>query len=150
MGYKHTYDAIYTHFQGITNNIYGVFLLLRFFIHPPPVHPYLCPSIFVFTRPNDGWTGVTGLYIKLCLHPKFGCLSHHARWLDCCCKKMSWWHRKFTLLLCFSLDGTTIILLCLIRKTISLTTLPNKLPCFQTFFMYVHTLHIYVWNVYPH
>ena len=27
-----------------------------------PVHPYFCPSIFVFTRPNDGWTG---LYIKL-------------------------------------------------------------------------------------
>ena len=27
-----------------------------------PVYPYFCPSIFVFTRPNDGWTG---LYIKL-------------------------------------------------------------------------------------
>ena len=23
MGYKHTYDTIYTHFQGIYNNIYG-------------------------------------------------------------------------------------------------------------------------------
>ena len=67
MGYKHTYDTIYTHFQGITNNIYGfedLFLLLHFL----PVHPYFCPtqcpSIFVFTRPNDGWTG---LYIKLCM-----------------------------------------------------------------------------------
>ena len=57
MGYKHTYDTIYTHFQGITNNIYYGFHFL-------PVHPYFCPSIFVFTRPNDGWTG---LYIKLCI-----------------------------------------------------------------------------------
>ena len=30
--------------------------------HITPVHPYFCPSIFVFTHPNDGWTG---LYIKL-------------------------------------------------------------------------------------
>ena len=22
-----------------------------------PVHPYLYPSIFVFTHPNDGWMG---------------------------------------------------------------------------------------------
>ena len=29
-----------------------------------PVNPYFCPSIFVFTRPNDGWTS---LYIKLWL-----------------------------------------------------------------------------------
>ena len=63
-----THDIIYTHFQGITNNIYGFgrllfcFLAPSFFIHPPPVHPYFCPSIFVFTHPNDGWTG---LYIKL-------------------------------------------------------------------------------------
>ena len=28
-----------------------------------PIHPYFYPAIFVFTRPNDGWTG---LYIKLC------------------------------------------------------------------------------------
>ena len=34
------------------------FLLLHFL----PVHPYFYPSIFVFTRPNDGWMG---LYIKL-------------------------------------------------------------------------------------
>ena len=64
MGYKHTYDTIYTHFQGITNNIYGfgrpfISLLLHFL----PVHPYFYPSIFVFTRPNGGWTS---LYIKLC------------------------------------------------------------------------------------
>ena len=37
-----------SHFQGITNNIYGFgrpFLLLHFFTHPP----YFYPSIFVFT-----------------------------------------------------------------------------------------------------
>ena len=33
-----------------------------FFTRPPPIHPYFCPSILVFTRPNDGWTA---LYIKL-------------------------------------------------------------------------------------
>ena len=44
--YKHTCDTIYTHFQGITNNIYGFgrsFFLLRFFTCPPiflPVYPY--------------------------------------------------------------------------------------------------------------
>ena len=59
-------DTISTHFQVITNNIYGFgrpFILAPFFlpIHDPstiflPVHIH-------FTRPNDGWTG---LYIKLC------------------------------------------------------------------------------------
>ena len=39
-----------------------LFLLLHFFIFPPPVHPYFYPSIFIFTHSNDGWTG---LYIKL-------------------------------------------------------------------------------------
>ena len=38
------------------------FLLLHFFTRPPPVHPYFYPSIFVFTHPNDGWSG---LYTKL-------------------------------------------------------------------------------------
>ena len=59
-----TRDTIFTHFQGITNNIYGFgrpFFAPSFFTHPP----YFYPSIFVFTRPNDGWTG---LYIKLCQH----------------------------------------------------------------------------------
>ena len=46
-----------------------------------PVHPYFYPSIFVFTRPNDGWTG---LYIKLCLvlcmHP---CI-HSVIGMFCC------------------------------------------------------------------
>ena len=28
MGYKHTFDTIYTHFQCITNNIYGFGRLL--------------------------------------------------------------------------------------------------------------------------
>ena len=63
MGYKHT--SIYTHFQGIYNKIYGfgrLFLLLNFFTRPPPVHPYIYPSIFVFTHQNDRWTG---LYINL-------------------------------------------------------------------------------------
>ena len=62
-----THDTIYTHFQGITNNIYGFgrfFLLLHFL----PVHPYFRPSIFIFTRPNDGWTG---LCIKLCRELRF-------------------------------------------------------------------------------
>ena len=48
-----TCDTIYAHFQGITNNIYGLgrpFLLLHFL----SVHPYLYP--FVFTHPNDGWS----------------------------------------------------------------------------------------------
>ena len=60
MDYKHICDTIYTHIQGITNNIYVYlsFLLLHFL----PVHPYFYPSIFVFTRPNDGWMG---LCIKL-------------------------------------------------------------------------------------
>ena len=62
MDYKHTCDTIFTRFQGITNNIYGFgrpFFAPSFLL----VHPYFYPSIFVFTRPNDGWTG---LYIKLC------------------------------------------------------------------------------------
>ena len=63
--YKHTCDTIFTHFQGITNNIYGFgrpFFAPSFF-YPSTTHPpYIYPSIFVFTRPNDGWTG---LYIKL-------------------------------------------------------------------------------------
>ena len=57
----HTYDTIYTHFQGITNNIYGFGILFCSFIFLP-IHPYFNLSIFVFTDPNDGWTG---LYIKL-------------------------------------------------------------------------------------
>ena len=64
-GLQHTYDTIFTDFQGITNNIYGFgrpFLLLHFFTRPP----YFYPSMFVFTRPNDGWTG---LYIKLWQQP---------------------------------------------------------------------------------
>ena len=50
MDYRHTCDIIYTHFQGITNNIYGFgrpFLLFHFFIHPPTfllVHIRLYPS----------------------------------------------------------------------------------------------------------
>ena len=48
-----------------------LFLLLLHFL---PVHPYFYLSIFVFTRPNDGWKG---LYIKLCFWVV-------ARWCHCC------------------------------------------------------------------
>ena len=61
-----TRDTIFTHFQGIPNNIYGFgrpFFAPSIFTRPAPVHPYFYPSIFVFNCPNDGWTG---LYIKLC------------------------------------------------------------------------------------
>ena len=44
MGYKHTYDTIYTHFQGITDNIYGFGRL--FFA---PSFSYL--STYISTRP---------------------------------------------------------------------------------------------------
>ena len=60
--------------EGLTIDIYGFgrfYLLLLF--RPPPVHPYFYPSIFVFTRPNDEWTG---LYIKLCFGPNTACLIH--------------------------------------------------------------------------
>ena len=57
MGYKHTFDTIYTHFQGITYNIYG-FGRPSFFYPSTTCPPYFYPSIFVFTRPNDGWTGL--------------------------------------------------------------------------------------------
>ena len=60
-----TYDTIYTHFQGTTNNIYGferlffIFLLLHLFFYASTTRPpYFYPSIFVFTLPNDGWTGL--------------------------------------------------------------------------------------------
>ena len=55
------YDTIYTHFQGIINNIYGFgrpFFAPSFFTRPPIfLHVHIR-----FTRPNDGWTG---LYTKL-------------------------------------------------------------------------------------
>ena len=48
MGYKHTFDTIYTQFQGITDNIYGFgrpfFLLLHIFARPQPV-------LHICTRP---------------------------------------------------------------------------------------------------
>ena len=65
--YKHTCDTIFTHFQGITNNIYGFGrpFLCSLIFYPsttrPPIFLVFYLSIFVFTRPNDGWTG---LYIK--------------------------------------------------------------------------------------
>ena len=71
MDYKHTCDTIFTHFQGITNNIYGFGRILKnvaSIFYPSSTRlPYYYPSIFVFTRPNDGWMG---LYIKLCVHGK--------------------------------------------------------------------------------
>ena len=60
-----TCDTIFTHFQGITNNIYGfgrTCFAASFFYQSTTRPPYFYPAIFVFTRPNDGWTG---LYIKL-------------------------------------------------------------------------------------
>ena len=41
--YKHTCDTIYTHFQGITNNIYGFGRPFCSFI-VLPIHPYFYPS----------------------------------------------------------------------------------------------------------
>ena len=67
--------------EGITNDIYG-FRRLFYSVHHPsthiflPVHLHFYPSIFVFTRPNDGWTG---LYIKLCFGPNTACLIHRVK-----------------------------------------------------------------------
>ena len=77
-----THDTIYTHFQGITNNIYSFGRLFCTFISLP-VHPYFYPSIFVFTRPNDGRTG---LYIKLWEDPT--CCLNLA--MLCCCCLIAW------------------------------------------------------------
>ena len=72
MDYKHTCDTILSHFQGITNYIYGFgrpFLRLHFFTRPPiflPVHIH-------FTHPNDRWMG---LYIKLCATVPRQCLQY--------------------------------------------------------------------------
>ena len=44
MGYKHARDTIYTHFQGITNNIYGSG---RPFFAPS----FFYPSTHISTRP---------------------------------------------------------------------------------------------------
>ena len=61
MGYKHTYDTIYTHFQGITNNIYG-------FGRP----------FFVLSLAIAGYTGAarTEGYYKISHHEKSGYLRH--------------------------------------------------------------------------
>ena len=88
MGYKHTYDTIYTHFQGITNNIYGfVRLLAPSFLYPTTTHPPIFLPVHVrFACPNDGWMG---LCIKLCsLHWHTFCLTHCIRvdvtvWWEC-------------------------------------------------------------------
>ena len=61
------------HFHSLT------FSLLLHFL---PVHPYFYPSIFIFTHPNDGWTG---LYIKLCgppypaINTTHRAVAHHTR-----------------------------------------------------------------------
>ena len=58
MDYKHTCDTIFTNFQGITNNIYGLgrpFLLLHFFTRPQPVHHiYTRPYSFLPVQMTDG------------------------------------------------------------------------------------------------
>ena len=58
MGYKHTYDTIYTHFQGITNNIHGFgrpFLLLFVAIHHPSTHISTRPNSFLPVQMTGGW-----------------------------------------------------------------------------------------------
>ena len=62
MDYKHTCDTIFTHFQGITNNIYD-------FVRPFFAPSFFYPSTHISTRPYSfipvQVTGM-GLYIKLC------------------------------------------------------------------------------------
>ena len=74
-----TFDTICTHFQGITYNMYGFgkrFFVPSFFIHPPPIHPYFYPSIFVFTHPNDRWSGLCiKLWSWVSLIDAFRCLA---------------------------------------------------------------------------
>jgi len=70
-----------TPFTLITNDIYGFGRLIFALFTPSttrppvfvPVHTYFYPSIFVFTRPNDGWAS---LYIMLCFVPNTACLIH--------------------------------------------------------------------------
>ena len=82
-----TWNGLQTHIwhnlhslSSITNNIYGFGRLFA--------PSFFCPSIFVFTCPNDGWTG---LYIKLWFtHPLGGAsgmkfdLSAQNWSLECC------------------------------------------------------------------
>ena len=66
---------IYTHFWGISDNIYGFgrpFFVPSFFTHPPIFYP----SKTVFTCPNDGWTG---LCIKLYSGKNRRCWLHRSR-----------------------------------------------------------------------
>ena len=63
-----TCDTIFTHFQGITNNIYGFGrpLFCSFIFYPSTTRPpYFYPSILVFTHPIDGWTGLYIIYRSL-------------------------------------------------------------------------------------
>ena len=63
MDYKHTCDTIFTHFQDITNNIYG--FGRPFFAPFLPVHPYF--SIFVF-YPSK-WRVDGSLHKAMCTNP---------------------------------------------------------------------------------
>ena len=72
-----THDTIYTHCQGITNNIYGfgkTFILFfapsYFYPSTTCTHPYTYLSICVFTRTNDGGWGGGSLHkaMNLCTH----------------------------------------------------------------------------------
>ena len=100
MDYRHTCDTIYTHFQGISNNIYGFWrpFFPSFFTYPP-IYFYL--SIFVFTRPNDEWTG---LYIKLLteLNCDFVQVTH-LKTIKSTMKKITW--AKAPLNGYFQIDG---------------------------------------------
>ena len=58
MDYKHTCDTIFTHFQGITNNIYGFGRLSSFIslpVHHPSTHIFISPQQFLPIQMTGGW-----------------------------------------------------------------------------------------------
>ena len=58
MDYKHTCDTIYTHIQGITNNIYGFGTPFCSFIfvpvHHPSTHISTGPQLFLSVQMTGG------------------------------------------------------------------------------------------------
>ena len=111
--YKHTFYNIYAHFQGIINNIYGfgrLFLLLNFL----SVHP----SIFVFSRPNDGWTG-------LCIKLWWGVRRRFLKEVYLCLNVMLLSSYIYSVK-CHHIKGKISAKLCLKDKKIFLNTQPSK------------------------
>ena len=51
MDYKHTCDTIFTHFQSITNNVYGFFAPSFFY---PSTHISTCPYSFLPIQMTGG------------------------------------------------------------------------------------------------